>query len=1307
MSELELTGEHVAMLGDEDLRSLVVKLCEAELRRTGRPSSAVLAGGNQTAPDGGVDVRVQLETSKDAPASDGGRMASTTTAAARKEPAAGAALDADQPGASRDFILRPDTGFQVKCENMPAGAITEEMRPKGVLRDSIKDLIARKGAYVIVSSKGTVADVYLAKRVQAMRDAVADQPSNADLKLDFYDRDRLARWVRQYPGVELWVRERVNARLQAWQGYGRWAGADVAYLLDDTARLVKRTSGGAAEALSVAEGLGRLRAALSEPGQVLRVVGLSGTGKTRMVQAIFEKEVGDGKPPDQAFVLYTDLGNEPEPSAREMLLRLGSKEQRAIVIVDNCNPKTHRTLADIVNQYKKHLSLLTVEYDVADDDSPDTTDVYELAPASTQVLEGILQRLMPHLTGPDRYRITEFSGGNARVALALARTVENGETLGVLNDAELFRRLFRQGQAEDPELLRAAQVCSLVYSFEGEDTKSESSELRVLAMLAEMTPKELYRHVGILKRRDLVQARSKWRAVLPPALANRLAKWALQEIPAADITDAFSVNERLLISFSRRLEYLHDTEEACAIASRWMDDEKWLADPGQLDELGRKLFINLAPLVPDKVLVAMERALSADNAANFVLRHQDSIHEWSTLLRHLAYQPELFDRAAPLLLTLAQHEERNNVYCRGAWKEMFRIGLSGTIAPPAQRVRHLEHLLATASGKRLELAWSAVEAMLEANHISSSHDFSFGARPHGYGWEPASHAEVQAWFESAFALLRQMAASGGESRQRVRTALAAHFREVWACGVDDQLKALMLEVAGGIGWPAGWVATRSTLCFDSERMLPERLRALKELDATLAPKGLAQEVRAYTLGHAGGLLDVADAVDEPDEAEERNPVTAWERVNERVVDLGTALAADDAVLVQVLPELLAEGSGRQNYLGQGLGEGTPDPERHWQMLHDAFVELPGKPNVSLLAGFVRGLRNKDPEKAVVILDSIVGDARLDVYYPALLGAPRDDEDGNRLIASMKRAAAGPQRYMLRTSHGDDGGLSVAKFCEVTQTLSKMENGLLAAIDELGTELYSWRARKAEVPPELVLLARSLLAGFGFESRNPNVAWRVNELAKLAFVGPQAADAAAQFAARFATALDDYRSHGDDFGDLACTLFKLQPLVALDAFLSKPYPKRHLGFRAGFIARHGPVVQCAPEEVLVQWVSADPETRAPVLAREIEILEKKTKENAPALDDNASEVTISPLAARLLELAPDKGAVLQGFNSHLHPSHWSGSLAQTLAPHLALVESLVGHADSVVAAWAQEACRVMRQRIEHDRSLDIGREQSFE
>jgi hypothetical protein len=79
----------------------------------------------------------------------------------------------------------------------------------------------------------------------------------------------------------------------------------------------------------------------------------------------------------------------------------------------------------------------------------------------------------------------------------------------------------------------------------------------------------------------------------------------------------------------------------------------------------------------------------------------------------------------------------------------------------------------------------------------------------------------------------------------------------------------------------------------------------------------------------------------------------------------------------------------------------------------------------------------------------------------------------------------------------------------------------------------------------------------------------------------------------------------------------------------------------------------------------------------------------------------------LEIAPDKAPVLRGFENSLYPSVWTGSAAQTLAPRQAVLETLLAHPDSVVAAWAREALKAMQQRIEHDGSRDAIREQAFE
>lgn len=76
--------------------------------------------------------------------------------------------------------------------------------------------------------------------------------------------------------------------------------------------------------------------------------------------------------------------------------------------MDNCNPSTHQALTQIVATYPTCLSLITVEYDVMDDE-PEETQVFELAGSSPAVLEEILARQAPHIAQNDRRRIVEFS----------------------------------------------------------------------------------------------------------------------------------------------------------------------------------------------------------------------------------------------------------------------------------------------------------------------------------------------------------------------------------------------------------------------------------------------------------------------------------------------------------------------------------------------------------------------------------------------------------------------------------------------------------------------------------------------------------------------------------------------------------------------------------------------------------------------------------------------------------------------------------------------------------------------------------
>lgn len=57
---IDISPDHIARLDDTQLRALVGMLCEAEFHRESLSSSHVTWGGNQTAADGGIDVRVAL-----------------------------------------------------------------------------------------------------------------------------------------------------------------------------------------------------------------------------------------------------------------------------------------------------------------------------------------------------------------------------------------------------------------------------------------------------------------------------------------------------------------------------------------------------------------------------------------------------------------------------------------------------------------------------------------------------------------------------------------------------------------------------------------------------------------------------------------------------------------------------------------------------------------------------------------------------------------------------------------------------------------------------------------------------------------------------------------------------------------------------------------------------------------------------------------------------------------------------------------------------------------------------------------------
>lgn len=1260
----EITGNDIAELNDTDLRNLIGMLCEADYRFSGMCVSGIRYSGHQDAKDGGIDVMVENENSP--------------------------------PDTS--FVPRNISGFQVKKPSMSASDITSEMKPKGELRPKIKNIIKQQGAYIIASSGSSVTETAYDERINAMKEAVANESGHENLKVDFLDQGRIATWVRSHPSMILWVRNRIGREVQGWQPYGNWSnapgGTEEDYILDEKLRLFDGTKP-KDEGVSVTEGLSSLRQKLSVPGTSVRLAGLSGVGKTRLVQALFDDRIGsDALNSSMAF--YTDMSDSPDPNPRTFAEQLLQTTERAIIIVDNCPPELHRKMAEVCTKVKSGISLLTVEYDVKDD-IPEETQVFRLQTASIEVIKKIISTRYPYISQVDANAIADFSDGNARVAIALANTFKSGDTLSGFRDEQLFERLFWQRNGRDDDLLKAAEACSLLYSFEGTDTGA-SSELATLGKLVEKSADELFRHVKDLKDRDLVQSRSKWRAILPHAIANRLAKRALEAISKDKVhkTITCSDNERLIKSFTRRLSYLHDSDVAAEIVSEWLAADGWIGEAiFDLNEFGMEVLQNIAPVCPDKVLNIIEQAASdPEKGARFTSKENPKFGQFVKLLRHLAYEAKTFHRSASLIARFAvsENEEENNNSVRDYLKSLFFIYLSGTHASLEDRAEFIEELLSSDDIKMQELGLLGLDAALEAWHFSSHYEFSFGARPRDYGYYPRGQ-DILKWYETFIKICTDHALSNKPTAYKAKKVLAGKMRGLWTkARAFDALESSVSAIRKTQSWNEAWISSNSILKFDSKGMPRDILERLHTLREALKPNDLENIARTHALTDQHFLWDLEDDFDDEDEDASKG----FRRAEEKTREVGSMLAQDEAVLDKLLPELVSTRNSRLYNFGQGLGNGCSNKKGIWQKLHKQVVDTPeDKRHINLLCGFLSICAKDEPDTHDKILDEILYDDVLGRWLPIFQTTSQIDQKAlKRLHDSLKRNKVDVGEYSHIAWGRVHESIEDDDLAGLLEEILQKENGYFPA-----AEILKMRFHQKKDPSlhssKLLSVARATLAACDFSGGRRGhdlMDYDLGEIATVCLSEKGHAKEVKEICDNLYEAIVANRVYGSSLKKYMATLSEKQPLIFLESFLGNKEVsdfKRSRIFSSNFERGENPLNRIS-DQTLIDWCDEDPESRYPLIADALQPFEKCSE---------TGNMVWRKVVYSLLEKAPDLKSILDNLTGSIRPGGWSGSLADILQTRLTLFEELKDHPNEEVRSWSKGQLSSLRREIEDIREWE--------
>ncbi|MCS4096106.1 hypothetical protein [Rhizobium sp. BK176] len=1271
-----VSSEEIQRLNDEQARELVARLVRAEAEKLEAANSSVTWGGDQRAKDGGIDVRF------------------TSSALA----------------ANSSYLPKSCVGYQVKAEKFPPSKISGEMAPAGTMSTSIADLLRENHAYIIVSTKDSASDSSLAARKSKMAECAKEAGLDDKGTIDFFDARRVADWVEHFPSIGVWVKDIVAAPVQGWRPYGAWAYREsdpkAEYLVDDK---VKVFAPNADEGSNAVEAINAIRKDLSS-GRTVRLVGLSGVGKTRLVQALFDPRISTTTPAlSSDAVIYADLSDHLEPQPTSMVETLVGGNTPTFLIIDNCGQELHKRLAEMVAQVSPRISLLTVEYDIRDD-LPEATSCYRLEGSSETVIRELLGRRYTHLSDSDINRVAEFSDGNARVAFALASASERSNELAQLTDDALFRRLFNQKQTESDELLRCAETASLLYSFDGDDV-TDRSELALLGSTSGLSATVLYRGIAELQRRGLVQQRGKWGAVLPHAIANKLAARAIENIPPSIVVDALidKASERVSKSCSRRLGYLHTSPTAQRIVADFLKPGGRFDRVDALSDTGRQVLKNLLPVDPSSGLSALRRTVeNVDTSTIDVYIASDLVR----MVKSLAYDAAMFTDALKTLVAFVEGDKirGQSSSSHEAIVALFSCHLSGTHASPEERVSSIRALIQSDKPLIAQLGLDALKQSLETSHFSSQFEVDFGARRRDYGWSPKNRDDVQLWY-GGFSKLALEIALRENVNGPVRHILGRAVRGLCEdAGIISEVEAIAHALAASGGWPDGWIGVRETLHRGKSVIPPDILERLNTLERLLAPTDLLGEIRSTVLARNAGMLDLLDGDEDADYS------TRHDIMLQNAKRLGSLAANEPLMVSRLLPELLTDGSNAESMsFGHGLGTALVDPKK---LMNEAkaIIEKKNSSDVSLviIRGVLQGWQEVDAAGLNAFLDDAVLDPVWGAWLPELqYAAGLEDDSIGRIFRSLDAGIAPSWQYRYLSMGRAPDVLAPDVIEVLVSSLSAITDGGAVAIDLLGMVVHSAKERGENFVRDIANRIGAFLARIDLSKCKVDDTMVDHHLGRLITFVLNNTSSPSLDSGMLENLLSwersEHRKYAFRRGRHLQPFFKLRPILALDA-IYQPDPDGSYRTAARLAAdqyneRDNRPMEAVPLKAALEWCSTSPEDRYPFIAATC-VLYAPKKPN-----EEQSDRSLSEIAGEVFKAAPDKRQILKEYIGRLMPMSWSGSRAEKLRQRLGILDGLAPLASGEDAQYLDDErtrmLKIVNEMKEREDAEERTKNETFE
>ena len=1257
----EVTGEHVAALTERTFPLLLRRLLSAEAQAHGLPTDGIHVASSISHPDGGEDGRITWE----------GNPARTP------------------------FLPSRFNQFQLKAGKIsPKEAGQEVLSTRGTAKEMVRSALEAKGHYIMLCSHP-----YVRKGIEGREARIREALRGAglsinDVQVGFRDADQIAAWANHHPVVATWLKEQTQpGAIGPFRSWVHWAGRaehDGSPWVEDERLPVLRA---------------RLHEGLTEPRNVVRAVGLSGIGKSRLVLEALGPAAEAGSFLHD-LVLYADESEVGSPALNGAVQSLADMGARAVVVVDRCPPESHKVLANMVSRVGSRLSLITIDNEIPPGALDRTT--FEVGGAPLPVVESVISRVAPGLPSEDQRRLVHFSKGFPGIAIRVARTWTESKPVAHATEDHFVDAFVRGRRPEEPEMLDKS--AKLLAAFGLVDTKQAAeSELREIAAYGRnLTPADL--RVGIQRfvDRGIAQRRGRFVILQPRPIAMRLAErqWSEWSRCEWDQVLAGDTSANLKILAARQLALLNTTsisKEVLAHVCRPggpFDGFEGIARAAHAEVLSALAEVD-SRVVVDQIGCSLADVEDLSEVSGDMRRHL------VRTLEKIAFHPETFEDSARLLLRLAVAENEQGIdnNATGQFKALFCMVHGDTAADSTARLSVLDEAIDTNDPSQRAIV---VEALIagantypSARHVGAE---THGSRPALDSWYPSTAEEAIDYINGCVTRLVEIAIQDDEAGIAARTGLGRHLRSLIGSGLIGTVETVVGRVGDMSGqWTEALESLGHFLEYDASKMDGEIGDRVRALIADLQPKELESRVQ-YLVTDMPWDFPCGEKLDFD---------TRDRRKAEAVDTLAAEIVEHLEVLKDVVPRL-SRGPQRMAFaFGKAIASEDPAgaPSDWLGRFIQAVVEVPEEErNFDLLSGYIAGIAEIHPELVNDFKQRAVRSPELAPALPLIcrrLGiAPSDI---GLIIGAVQEDRVPAWRLMQWTSGGVLAEVPAQAVAPLFDTmLDHSVEAFAVGVELMGMYAHGTPGALEGLRPQVRKAAENV-ARWGQSSGGAMYDHHFDQiLTWILKKGRQDPDARAT-ALCLARAIANFTDWRDVqvIKPIVPRLLSNFPEIVLplvgQAIVSDPvrawYLEDILGDRFSSDPEQSPPILSLPEDVLFAWCHAYPD-RVPAFAAAI----------VPVLSTHRADTldrSLHPVTVRLLDEFGDREDVLEAIGRNMHTFGWIGSITTYFALYEEPLSTLCDHPRHQVRRWASAMHRHLRAQIESARIEEEERDAQWE